>query len=117
MHESLGKTAACFQGIVFSTNRIRNKSLILFLTSSIEWQNATESNKSHTGPSFPLNSVVTLKWNDSLWTDSYIDCCFPSGSTLTLDSFSIYISRTTETLELNCKGKNPGILNKHNRYL
>ena len=56
MHESLGKAAACFQVIVFFADRISNKSLILFLTSSIEWQNATESNKSHIGPSFPLTS-------------------------------------------------------------
>lgn len=77
---SLLRAAARFQMIVFFANRISRKSLILFLSRSVEWQNATESNKSHTGPSFPVTSVVTLKWKDSLWTDGYADHCFPSVS-------------------------------------
>lgn len=54
--------SACFQVIVFFANRISNKSLIHFLATSMEWQNATERNKKHTGLSFPLTSGVTLKW-------------------------------------------------------
>lgn len=70
MYVSLEKATACFQVIIFFADRISNKNLIIFLTSNIEWQNAAESNKSHIGTSFPLNSVVTLKWNNSLGTDS-----------------------------------------------